>query len=96
LKPDGRNREKSSIHIATWPRLLDIHLASAYLSVGEATIRDYVTDRVLQPIGLPGSILRDRSGRVIAHAGARKIAKLLFDRHDLDVFIERMKETVNE
>jgi hypothetical protein len=69
--------KKAPSTIATWPRLLDIHLASAYLSVGEATIRDYVTDRVLQPIELLGSILRNRSGKVIAHAGARKIAKLL-------------------
>jgi hypothetical protein len=49
--------KKAPVTIATWPRLLDIHLASAYLFVGEATIRDYATDRILQHIGLPGSIL---------------------------------------
>ncbi len=77
--------------IAAWPRLLDIHLAAAYLSVGESTIRDYVADGILQPISLPGSTLRGKSGNVIAHSRARRIVKLLFAREDLDQFVDGRK-----
>ena len=71
--------------------MLNIHLAAVYLSVGESTIRDYVADKILRAVELPGSTIRDQSGRVIAHAKARRIAKLLFDREDLDAFIDQMK-----
>lgn len=74
-----------------WPRLLDIHLAAAYLSLGESTIRDYVTDGLLHPVELPGSTLRDRAGKIIARAQTRRIAKILIDRSDLDALIDMRK-----
>jgi hypothetical protein len=77
--------------VACWPRLLDIHRAAAYLSVGEATIRDYVNDKILVPIPMPGSTLRDKSGKIIAHAKARKIAKILIDKADLDRLIDERR-----
>jgi hypothetical protein len=76
---------------AGWPRLLDIHLSAAYLSVGESTIRDYVADKILRTVELPGSTLRDKSGSVISRAGARRIAKILIDRADLDRLIDERK-----
>lgn len=77
--------------IACWPRLLDIHLAAQYLSVGESTVRDYISDGLLHPVKLPGSTLRDQSGRVIAHAKNRKIVKILIDKADLDRFIDERR-----
>ena len=77
--------------LAIWPRLLDIHLSAAYFSVGESTIRDYVADKILQPVELPGSTLRDKKGNIIAHGKNRRIAKILIDREDLDKLIETRK-----
>ncbi len=74
-----------------WPRLLDVHLAAAYLSVGESTIRDYCGDGILHPVELPGSTLRNKNGSVIAHAKARRIAKILIAREDLDALIDERK-----
>ncbi len=79
--------------LACWPRLLDIHLSAAYLSVGESTIRDYVADNILKPVSLPGSTLRDGSGRVIARSKQRKIAKILIAREDLDRLVDLVKQT---
>lgn len=75
-----------------WPRLLDIHLAAQYLSLGESTLRDYVADGLLKPVELPGSILRDKQGNVIAHGKGRRLAKILLDRVDMDAFVEARKE----
>jgi hypothetical protein len=77
--------------LAVWPRLLDVHLAAAYLSVGESTIRDYIRDSILHSVEMPGSTLRDRSGRVIAHSKNRRISKILIDRQDLDKLIDEGK-----
>jgi hypothetical protein len=77
--------------LATWPRLLDIHLSAQYYSVGESTIRDYVADGILKPVELPGSTLRDKSGAIITHAKARRIAKILIAKEDLDRLIDERK-----
>jgi hypothetical protein len=77
--------------LACWPRLLDIHLAAQYLSVGESTVRDYVNDKILIPVKLPGSTLRDRSGRVISYSKNRRITKILIDRADLDKLIDERR-----
>jgi hypothetical protein len=77
--------------IARWPRLLDVRLAAQYYSVGESTIRDYISDKILQTVELPGSTLRDKRGNVITRAGARIIAKILIDREDLDRLINERK-----
>ena len=79
------------ISVACWPRLLDVHLAAAYLSVGEQTIRDYVADGILRPVEMPGSTLRDRNGKPIAHARDRRIAKILITREDLDRLIDERR-----
>lgn len=76
-----------------WPRLLDIHLAAVYLSVGEATVRDWVADGLLATVPMPGSTLRDRQGQVVAPASRRPIAKILIDRSDLDALIDQRKAT---
>jgi hypothetical protein len=80
--------------IDCWPRLMDIHLAAQYLSVGESTIRDYVADRILQCVELPGSTLRERNGTIKIHAKNRKIVKILIDKTDLDALIEARKADV--
>lgn len=80
--------EPARVTLATWPRLLDIHLAAQYLSIGESTVRDYIADRILQPVELPGSTLRDKAGNIIAHSKARRISKILIDKADLDALID--------
>jgi hypothetical protein len=77
--------------IPGWPRLLDLRLAAIYASVGPATVNDWVKDNLLTPVEMPGSTLRDRAGNVIAHAKARRIAKILIDRADLDKLIDQRK-----
>jgi hypothetical protein len=81
-----------SFTLPTWPRLLDIHLAAQYLSISESTIRDYVADKILQAVELPGSTLRDKSGTIVAHAKARRIAKILILKEDLDRLIDERRE----
>jgi hypothetical protein len=78
--------------VTAWPRLLDVHLAAAYLSIGECVLRDYVRGGVVKPVTLPGSALRQPGGRVVAGCRDRRMVKLLFDRLDLDLFVNRLKE----
>ena len=78
--------------VTTWPRLLNVHLAAAYLSIGECVLRDYVHAGILVPVALPGSALRQAGGRVVAGCRDRRMTKLFFDRLDLDQFVERLKE----
>lgn len=85
--------DRAGFTLAVWPRLFDVHLAALYLSVGESTIRDYVSAGLLVPVEMPGSTLRDRGGAVIASADRRRIAKLLFDRADLDGFVDERKQS---
>lgn len=40
---------------------------------------------------MPGSTIKDKSGNVIARAKARRIAKILLDREDLDRLISARK-----
>lgn len=80
-----------NITLTCWPRLLDIHSAAAYSSVGESTVRDWIADQILKPVEMPGSTLRDKAGNVIAHAKARRIVKILIDRADLDKLIDQRK-----
>ena len=82
------NRDSDSRRsIGLWPRLLDVFLASIYLSVGEQTIRDYIDDEILRPIELPGAILRGKNNTVIARPRQRRMNKILIDREDLDQLI---------
>jgi hypothetical protein len=74
------------------PRLLDLHLAAIYCSVGERTISDWIHDGILTPVPMPGSTLRDRHGRLIARASRRKLAKILIDRQDIDELIDSRKQ----
>jgi hypothetical protein len=98
----NKNKLRGSAHkdratraeISSWPRLLDIHTAAAYSSPGESTFCDYVADRILQPVEMPGSTLRDKAGNVIAHAKDRRIAKILIDRADLDTLIDERNPRV--
>ena len=80
--------------LAVWPRLLDVHLAAAYLSVGESTVRDYIRDKILEVVQLPGSTLREHNGTIKVHAKNRKIAKILIDRQDLDKLIDQRRTSL--
>ena len=77
--------------LAAWPRLLDVHLAAAYCSVGESTVRDWVSAGLLRSVEMPGSTLRDDHGQVVASAARRRIAKILIDRGDLDRLIDERR-----
>ncbi len=78
--------------LACWPRLMDLHLASAYFSVAERTIEDWIADGLLTPVPMPGSTLRKKK-QIIAHAKDRRIAKILLAKEDIDALIDRMKGT---
>lgn len=70
------------------PRLLDIEAAAAYLGgVSTWTLRSWMADGLLQPVKLPGvkpSEFNRSKGRQQKETNRR----LLFDRLDLDAFIE--------
>jgi len=82
---------KSQLIECGWPRLLDIHLAAAYCSVGERTIEDWLYERILQRVCMPGTILRSKTRGVISGAKKRSIKKVLIDRQDLDLLINQRK-----
>jgi hypothetical protein len=68
----GPRYVKPAVDTPTWPRLLSLKGAAAYLSVGSRTIRG-------------------KDGNIVARAKARRIAKILIDRCDLDALIEARK-----
>jgi hypothetical protein len=86
----GNNRTT----LAIWPRLLSLELSAAYCSIGSRTIEDWIHDGILSPVPMPGSILKDKAGNVIAHSRARKIAKILIAKEDLDALIDARKAGV--
>jgi len=79
------------ITLACWPRLMDLHLTAVYTSIAESTWRDYVADGLIVPVPMPGSTLRDKNGKIVVHAGARRIAKILLAKEDVDALIDRLK-----
>lgn len=65
----------------TAPRLMDIAAAGEYLGgISVWTIRAFVANGALQPVKLPSVKYQSRRSR-----------RLLFDRADLDAFIEKCK-----
>ena len=80
--------ERRKIILHAWPRLLDARLAAAYLGVGASTIRDYANAGLLKPVRLPGSRIRDGK-TTVARPQDRRLVKLLFDRQDLDAFVNQ-------
>jgi hypothetical protein len=87
----GPRYVKPAVDTPTWPRLLSLKGAAAYLSVGSRTIEDWVKDGLLDPVPMPGSTIRGKDGNIVARAKARRIAKILIDRCDLDALIEARK-----
>jgi hypothetical protein len=73
---------------------MDLSTAAAYISLGISTIRDYVNDGILAPVRMPGSTLRDKSGRIIARARTRNISKILIDRADLDRLVDERRTSL--
>lgn len=65
----------------TAPRLMNIDAAAAYLGgVSVWTVHKWVANGDLQPVTLPSVKYQSRRNR-----------RLLFDRADLDLFIEKSK-----
>lgn len=83
--------ERAGITLAVWPKLMDLHVVAAYSSIAESTWRDYIADKIIEPVSMPGSTLRDRAGAVIAHAKDRKIAKILLAKEDVDALIQQRR-----
>jgi hypothetical protein len=61
------------------PRLLDVHRASDYLSLPEASVYDLAARGVLRRVRIP-----------LPDGG--ELRKLMFDRADLDRLVETWKE----
>lgn len=76
--------------LSSWPRLMSLEIAADYLSLSKRTLEDWVREGLLHPVPMPGAAIR-RNGNVVAPAKARRIAKILIDREDLDRFIETRK-----
>ena len=69
------------------PRLLTVSQAARYLGVSTWTIRDWVAGDVLPAVELPP--LRPREG----DRGRVRLRRLLFDRVDLDHFVDARRRT---
>jgi len=68
---------------ALCPRLLDLEAAGQYCGVSYWTMRDLVFAREIPHVTFPNP--RTRAGR--------PIRRILIDRHDLDSFIDKNKQT---
>ena len=68
------------------PRLLSLHRGAAYLGCSYWTLRDYVLQELLPVVALPP--LRPREG----DRPKRTLRRVLIDRHDLDAFVDRVKQ----
>jgi hypothetical protein len=86
-----RHMRQARLALNVWPRLLSLSLTAAYLSVGSRTVESWIYDGLLTPVPMPGSTLKDKNGNVIANARARKLAKILIDKADLDRLIDERK-----
>jgi hypothetical protein len=73
------------------PRLLPYRPAAHYLGISVSTLRDYVHAGILKPVQMPGSLIREDGGRVIAKPQHRAMNKHLFDLQDLNSLIDRLK-----
>jgi hypothetical protein len=62
------------------PRLLDLHVASAYLGLSEWTVRELEQSGILARVRIP-----------LQNHG--ELRKLLFDKRDLDCLVDSWKET---
>ena len=71
---------------------MDVATAAAYLCVGPQTVRDWIVDKLLEPVRMPGSTIRNKKGQIITPASAHRIGKLLLDRNDLDRLIDQRKK----
>jgi predicted site-specific integrase-resolvase len=76
---------------AIFPRLFDIVGAAAYLSIGKATVRDYLAEGILKTVALPGSRLRKPGGAVTSFSKDHELRKVLIDRADLDQLIDEAR-----
>ena len=65
-------------------RLVDLEAAGAYLSISRNSVRNLVFNGVLPAVRLPCPRAGD----------GREIRRLLIDRRDLDVLIDRSKESL--
>jgi len=63
------------VTIKTWPRLMNIELAAAYISMAPATLRNRISRKSKNPF----PVKVKRAGR-----------KVLFDRHDLDTYADSL------
>jgi hypothetical protein len=77
-------------------RLLDLEAAAIYTGTSYATVADWVADRILIPVPMPGSRIRSRKkedGSMSAEVRPRdhKLDKILIDVRDLDELIDKAK-----
>jgi hypothetical protein len=72
-------------------RLFGVHEAAYYLGISTSTFRDIVNARLIHPVPMHGSARRDAAGNIVAGPTDRRMRKFLFDRADLDQFVEELK-----
>ena len=78
--------------IAVWPEAMDLETIGIYTGTSASTARDWVNDGLLEPLALPGTFLRDKTGKVIAAPHQRKLAKIVVLRADVDALLKRCRE----
>jgi len=81
--------ERFAVHavVTITPRLLDVGAAASYLGgVSVSTVRSWIKDKLITPVNLPG--VKQSLGRAKKETNRR----LLFDRIDLDAFVEGRRE----
>ena len=77
----------------SWPpRLLGVDEAAYFCGVSPSTIRDWHQAGILRVVRVPGVAVRGRGGHIVVRPQDRPMARLLFDRYDLNRFVNRLKE----
>jgi hypothetical protein len=77
-KPKPTLGEQIEELVAPAARLLGVRATAAYMGIGVRLVYELRAGGLLQPVSLP-------------RGGGRQITKLLFDRRDLDAFIDANK-----
>jgi len=75
-------QEKNPGRLNFSPRLLSLNEAAAYLGISRRSVQDYLQNRVLSPVFLPGTGRRGEQ---------RRLRKILIDMRDLDGLIATAK-----
>lgn len=100
IAPQGRAKRTldcESSALPGWPRLMSVELAAAYVGLSRWMLEQYIADGTLRVIHPPrprtakAYRARPTRGRKASRPTGDQLRRTLFDRADLDDFVNRIK-----